>query len=405
MLAAFPPPAQAQTDRQSRGSWFRTTSWPLAPSRQGEAPSRSGLRDMTPSDEGQGKRRRRCCGLPIWGFILVMILLACIIAAAVVIPLEFFVFKNLGNHDKPKTELAQCQESLTCQNGGTNVLSEGVCSCICTNGFMGSDCSTGGSDGCTTTDLGGNLSNVTLGQAIPRLIEDGQSNFSIPLSGTAILAKFNSESLSCIAQNALVSFDGATSRTRNTASKVDTADDNLETETPDLAARAPSVITVSSATEPDSLLVDEGTPTAVPTATGDDEDATQTSEAGSTGTDGSPSPTTTFTVTGEVLDFARVAVLYVLQKEDVDSANDAQSSIRSFLAKANKESGVPTEAAANIEIGENKTVDLLRYKIDLGSGAIGGNSKRDMVTPQARQFAELETNQVSRRGGSLIPRC
>ncbi|UPK91107.1 hypothetical protein LCI18_002042 [Fusarium solani-melongenae] len=401
MLAAFPPPAQAQTER---GSWFRTTSWPLAPSRMGEAPSRSGLRDMTTPD-GDQKRRRRCCGLPVWGFVLVMILLLGIIAAAVLVPLEFFVFKNLSNKDKPQTALAQCQESLTCRNGGTNVLSKGVCSCVCTNGFTGSDCSVGGSDGCTTADLGGDFNNVTIGKAIPRLLEDASANFSIPLNGTVILNSLNAGNLSCIAQNSLVTFDGSSTREGKGSSNASNESESeekleLESESPDLAVRAePTAITISEEA-PTFLVVDESTPTVVPTTTGSASYPEQTlaTESGS-----AASPTATFVVTEDVLDFARVAVLYVLQEEDSESAQEAQSAIGRFLARAHKDSGVATKTAESIKLGGNNTVDLLRFKIDLGSGAIGGNAKRDVEAPQARRSTldRAHAHGSLRRGGPL----
>ncbi|KAJ4316912.1 hypothetical protein N0V84_007636 [Fusarium piperis] len=401
MLAAFPPPAQAP----ERGSWFRTTSWPLAPSRQGEAPSRLGLREMTTPD-GDQKRRRRCCGLPVWGFVLVMILLLGIIAAAVLVPLEFFVFKNLSNKDKPQTELAQCQESLTCRNGGTNVLSKGVCSCICTNGFTGSDCSVGGSDGCTTADLGGDFSNVTIGKAIPRLLEGASANFSIPLNGTIILNSLNAGNLSCIAQNSLVTFDGSSTREGKASSKESESDSEekleLESASPDLAVRAePTSITISGEA-PTFLVVDESTPTMVPTTTGSASGPEQTM---ATESGGAASPTATFAVTEDVLDFARVAVLYVLQEEDSESAQEAQSAIGRFLARAHKDSGVPTNTAESIKLGGNNTVDLLRFKIDLGSGAIGGNAKRDVTAPQARRSTLDGAHGSRRRGGPSRARC
>ncbi|KAF4457288.1 hypothetical protein F53441_762 [Fusarium austroafricanum] len=383
MLAAFPPPAQ-QTERQSRGSWFRTTSWPLAPTRQGDVPSRSGLRQMTPSDEGQGKRRRRCCGLPVWAFVLLLLLLVGIILAAVLVPLEFFVFKNLGNNDKPQSALAQCQESLKCQNGGTNVMSQGSCSCICTNGFTGSDCSAGGSDGCTTTDLGGDLSNVTLGKSIPRLIENSQRNFSIPLSGTAIMAKINAAELSCIAQNSLVTFDGAATRKRGALLENWAIQFKREVPAPTLVARAtqtaPAVV-VSSATDPTTLVVDEGSPDNAPSATDDAKNTASTS--GATNPSQTQDPMAKFKITNEVLDFARVAVLYVLQQEDVNSAEDAQSSLQKFLTKARKEEGVLAKEAASVSIGDKETVDFLRYRISIGSKTIGGNAKRDVLSPLA----------------------
>ncbi|KAF4975438.1 hypothetical protein FZEAL_7786 [Fusarium zealandicum] len=402
MLAAFPPPAHAQTDRQSRGSWFRTTSWPLAPSRQGEAPSRSGLRDMTSSDSThspEGKRRRRCCGLPVWGFVLVLIFLLGIIAAAVLVPLEFFVFKNLSNNDKPKTDLAQCQESLQCHNGGTNTFAEGICSCICTNGFTGSDCSANGSDGCTTADFGGDLSNVTLGKAIPQLIENSEASFSIPLSGTDILAKLTSGNLSCIAQNSLVTFDGHSIRKAEASSN--SADKKREVGMANLPARAASAaVSISPDDAPSTFVMDEGAPAAVPTTA----DPAQTSAAEASLTDSSAVPTATFSVTEEVVDFARVAVLYVLQEQDLDSAKDAQDVLGRFLTKAGKDSGVTTKVAESIKIGEDSTVDMRRYKIDLGSGAVGGNTKRDRLAAPARRQVGQKADYLARRGGSLRAR-
>lgn len=333
---------------------------------------------MTPSDEGQGKRRRRCCGLPVWAFVILMILLLCIIVAAVLVPLEFFVFKNLGNHDKPQSALAQCQESLKCQNGGTNIMSQGTCSCICTNGFTGSDCSVEGSDGCTMTSLGGDLNNVTLGKNIPRLIEASQKNFSIPLSGTAIMAKLNSQELSCIAQNSLVTFDGAASRKREALLDMDIR------EAASLVIRAPesaTAIVVSSETaNPTKLIVDEGSPESVPTTTGNAGGATKTS--GTAVPTQTKNPTNKFQITNEVLDFARVAVLFVLQQQDLDSAQDAQSSIDKFFAKARKDDGVLVKDAENVSIGDKKSVDLLRYKITIGTDMIGGNTKRSALPPQ-----------------------
>ncbi|KAF5024125.1 hypothetical protein F66182_3811 [Fusarium sp. NRRL 66182] len=402
MLAAFPPPAQ-QTDRQSRGSWFRTTSWPLVPSRQGEIPSRSGLREMTPSDESQGKRRRRCCGLPVWAFVLLLILLMGIIAAAVLVPLEFFVFKNLSNQDKPQSALAQCQESLKCQNGGTNIISQDVCSCICTNGFTGSDCSANGSDGCTTTDLGGDLSNVTLGRSIPRVIEGSQKNFSIPLSGTEIMAKLNSGELSCIAQNSLVTFNGDAARKRSMPYAAQAKREATEhTLVARVTASASGVLVASETADSDELVVDTGAPSNVPTTVDEIEGPAQTSEAAdATQTQGSE---TKFAITDDVLDFARVAVLYVLQEEDLDSAQEAQSNIGRFLTKARKESGVLTKEAANVGIGDKKTVDLVGYKITLDSKTVGGNVKRYVlspISPRARWSVVHGASYVSTQGGAV----
>ncbi|KAK1995050.1 hypothetical protein LX36DRAFT_672736 [Colletotrichum falcatum] len=236
MLAAFPPPAATTPNPPvptppNRISWFRrasTASWPLAPGSRGSTPqpvSRAMAARGPPmtrlesnDDESSNRRRRRCCGLPLWAFIVIVVIVLGLIAAAVVVPLEFFVFRrNRASAPPAEPALSQCQNQLKCENGGTNVISQGVCSCICINGFTGQTCTVAGATGCTTTNLQGggtptSLSNVTLGQAIPRLLQQAQANFSIPLDGTDILAKLNTENLSCIAQNSLVTFDGRSSR-------------------------------------------------------------------------------------------------------------------------------------------------------------------------------------------------
>ncbi|CAM1501711.1 Fc.00g036950.m01.CDS01 [Cosmosporella sp. VM-42] len=414
MLAAFPPPGQP-ADRQSRGSWFRTTSWPLAPSRQDGTHSRSTRRGMTPSEE-RPKQGRRCCGLPIWAFILVVLLIICMIVAAIVVPLEFFVFKNLGNHDKPQSEMDKCQISLVCKNGGTNVISQGVCSCICTNGFTGSDCSASGSDGCTTTNLSSpdddtvNVSNVTLGKAIPRLLEGGAANFSIPLSGTAVMAKFNAGDLSCIAQNSLVTFDGQLSRVGEGTAKAKAATETLEVAAVErTATESISVITVSPDVVATTLVLDDGTPTPVATTDGadntDEPTATQTMEPGGATTTAAPTSKPSgsgFIVTEETLDFARVVILYILQEESAASAETAQTKLHRFFTNALSNEGVEKSSATNISIGGDNKINLNAFTVNIGAGAIGGKTKRDILPDTILQSLRLEVPQAARHGGSVL---
>lgn len=404
MLAAFPPPAHAQGDRQSRGSWFRTTSWPLAPSRDG-LPSRSGLRNVTPQNDRRGKRRR-CCGLPIWGVVLLLILLLAIIAAAVFVPLEFFVWKNLGNQSSSASALSQCQASLDCKNGGTNVISGGTCSCICTNGFTGSDCGTSGSEGCTTTDLVSSMdqqtiSNVTLGKAIPRLIADSYANFSIPLSGTSVLAKLNNSDLSCIAQNSLVTFDGSATRKGDGSDEVTSTSEKRMVNARDVsAAAATTAISVSPDDAESTLVLDSGSPSTVASEAAS---ATSASSAATT-TAASAEPTGTFTVTQEVLDFARVAVLYVLQEESQDHAAKAQTNLQTFFTEAGSDSGVTQSDASSLDIGNDNTIDLVNYSIDVGNGTVGGttSTKRDIGDVALPVDGGHDPGPV-RRGGSVLP--
>jgi len=72
-------------------------------------------------------------------------------------------------------------------------------------------------------------------------------------------------------------------------------------------------------------------------------------------------------VTEEVLDFARVAVLFILQQETLDSAVTAQSALQRFFS-----SDTTTDAAAqNVNIGNGNTVNLVAFSVHLGNGSVG----------------------------------
>lgn len=365
--------------------------------------------------------------MPLWAFILLVILLLCIVAAAIVVPLEFFVFKNLGNHDKPDSALQNCEASLTCLNGGTSVVSQGSCSCICTNGFTGSDCGIGGASACTTTNLvstdgDSNIDDVTLGKAIPRLIADAKTNFTIPLSGTAILAKFSSSDLSCIGQNSLVTFEGRATRRGQTASEVQDITDALSNGAENEAANAEevfvsvSVITITPGTRT-TLTLDNGY-YGVGLKTSDSEAPSETETLvvdtsaqpsptsppsdGADSTSTSSEPTATFDVTEEALDFARVAVLYVLQEEGSSEAESAQSELQGFFSKAG-EGSVERSAAASINVGGDNVVDLLDLTVDLGDGPVGKTSAKRAVSPSFGGDSEAR-RRIIRGGGSVLPR-
>lgn len=132
MLAAFPPPGLA-TPTHPGSPQHRNSSWPSP----GDD-STAGL------DEKDQRRRRRCCGLPMWGFCILLLVILIIIAAAIVVPLELLVLqkKRAAPSTTSAAILQQCQSEVSteCKNGGSSVLSDGNCSCICINGFTGPTC-------------------------------------------------------------------------------------------------------------------------------------------------------------------------------------------------------------------------------------------------------------------------
>ncbi|KAF8859956.1 hypothetical protein BDZ45DRAFT_704061 [Acephala macrosclerotiorum] len=351
MLAAFPPPGIATPTRG--GTPVRpVSSWPSA----------GQYGDLANSSE-QPKKKRRCCGLPCWGFILVLLILLVIIAAAVVVPLELLVFhKPSSKLSTTVSALQQCEASSTtaCKNGGTSVIDNGSCACICTNGFTGSTCTIANATGCTTTTLS-NLANVTLGDSIGRLIADAQTNFSIPLSESTIIARFNNANLTCASENALVTFDGESEREGN-------ANDVVSTGTSTKNKRdTTSSASCSVATSDSGIIYDSSTPSSTAsTKTSTSTSSSTTSSASSTATN----PLGVFNITEEVLDFARVAVLYILQQEQFDAAVTAQSGLQKFFSLQS----FTNMAAANVSLGNGNVVDLLAFTVNAGNGTVGSKN-------------------------------
>ncbi|KAH7316539.1 hypothetical protein B0I35DRAFT_479372 [Stachybotrys elegans] len=351
MLAAFPPPAQAT--RQPRGSWFRTTSWPLAPGRRSMQQPPSSPPDVSRNLPSNGssqnkKAGRRCCGMPMWAFIMLVILLVLIIATAVIIPLQFFVFGTLGSQAVADNSLEDCRADLNCQNGGTNVLSQGVCSCICTNGFSGSDCTIPSDAGCTTTDIvgpdgssSGSIENVTLGRAIPRIIADASSNFSIPLSGTAILARFNNANLSCIAQNSLVTFNGQSSRSSETDLFVP---DSGEA---DIGASRAAFITLSDTNPRADYIYYYG----------------------------KYSVRNNNLCGRDVVNYDAADHVFYTDYDHDHLISPSGHHLAAEWARQNRRGDTVTlREAASIDLGNNNIMNLVNFTIDIGQGPIGGNA-------------------------------
>lgn len=407
MLAAFPPPAtnSRQSYRQSGNSW------PLPFARRSfRSPDQPNQPNQPPNGGEQKRQKRQCCGLPTWAGILLVILLMCIIAAAVIVPVYLLVIKNDDNvSSQPATE--ECKDQLICQNGGTTVITQGKCMCICSIGFIGPDCTVPSAQGCTTTSIQTNdstINDATVGQAIPRLLESAQTNFSIPLSATELTAKFNSANLSCITQNALVTFDGEALRLQNDL--VDTGNiglspDLLQADVTTVLPGSDFTITIEdpAITDGADLIVSTFTiepiftgsistildttlnpresketnyPTTKITTSTSTPTPTRSSTTTTSSTTATSQPTNTFTVNKEVIDFARAAVLFIFQEETLSDAATAQASLQSFFTDVDSYNdtspGVTIDKAANLTIGGDNTVDLVNLFLDLGGNRIGG---------------------------------
>jgi hypothetical protein len=373
MLAAFPPPGH-DTPRSHASKW---------PSARGE--SRGGVTDSAMSNE-KTKKRRRCCGMPLWTFLTLLIVLLFIIAAAVVIPVVLVVLpnqtksnntalqegqgnnngnnnggnggNNIGNGNgitsnspaQPAPTLApglnQCDGVITCQNGGIPILnSDRTCNCVCINGFTGSTCTNNDATGCTTTSIAGAANNATMGTAISRLLGDTAAKFNIPLNSTRVLAMFSELSLSCAAQNALITFNGLASRSE----KRSLHSVNLR----HLIEPSRSLPTLQHAHPAQALGKAKrqaiGAPGA-PVVT----KAAQPSAA----------PKQPVSSNVKAVDFARIGVLFALQETgELNIAAKAQESIQSFLT-SNRNGDADS---SNINIGPFK-MDLIQLTIDFNNG-------------------------------------
>lgn len=358
MLASFPPPGLATPP--GSGSVRRSlTQWP-------SNLRHSALASASDIDEAQRKQKRRCCGMPLWLFLLLLVILILLVAAAIIVPVVLVVVPRQSNSGGTA---ASCQSSMTCQNGGTSIVgSDGSCRCLCVNGFSGAQCTVDSKSGCTTTSVG-STQDATVGNAIPRLLSGAESNFSVPLDGPMLLSLFSSANLSCSSENALVSFNGLTSRSFSDLSEselpllaqLQASPLPVETggPTPTINRRQDSTGSGVAATS-NGIVYESGSPSV----------ASSTPTASSTTSSGS-SPTSTSEVS--TMDFARVAVLFVFQASgQLGDAVTAQENLQSFYTSGTTSTGQNINPA-NVSLGNGFTCDLSGHSIMLSNGtSVGG---------------------------------
>ncbi|KAL8839598.1 MAG: hypothetical protein Q9170_001702 [Blastenia crenularia] len=366
ILAAFPSPSLATPQAQSP----RFPS-PLA---------RSGLhKDYTvttdESDYGRPPRGRRCCGLPVWAFILLCIILLLLIAAAVIIPITLIVLPRQNSHAAVGT-VAACRKSFPCANGGTSMLQSNSCRCICMNGFTGASCNSPADSGCTTTTVDGNdkssttYRNATVGTSIARLLSSATSNYSIPLDSATLLSLFSSENLTCTSENALVTFNGKPQRRRDWTPPTILNPRHLHLDdllNPTRASLLDVRAIANRATPAQAAITSNGLVYAAPSGVS----SPQSSSSSSPSSPPSSTPSTTESepasrpLTPNVLDFARTAILFIFQERDLATAVSAQGSIQAVFNPA--ASGGNFNATVR-DVGAGIRLDWGKLSVDLGNG-------------------------------------
>ncbi|KAF2104810.1 hypothetical protein NA57DRAFT_71015 [Rhizodiscina lignyota] len=415
ILASFPPPGLA-TPTGNRSPGTRGTGWPEMDPRSRDM----GRDEMDPrfvfEKPSERKQPRRCCGMPRWAFILLMIVLILLIAAAVVIPIGLVVIpRQKSTNQGANTALSVCQKQFACQNGGSSILTRnGQCGCLCVNGFSGAQCTAASDSSCTTMSLSG-APNATVGSAIPRLVDVAQSNFSIPLDSQRVLAQFSSSDLSCTTQDALVTLNGATTKrsvvnlyiplavdrnpfTPDTTSATATPSPDSENIIHDQAIYAiptadagwdgGDIVPTATRTEPALFRRATETANGVVFASGNPSDHPSSTKvnAAATSTRGASSATSTASTPAELsgtntdtdMDFARIAILFILQETaSVNDASDAQGRLSDWFGDSNSKQGGDnaTAAAKNLTLGASGWfMDFVDLRVTVKNGTVFGKT-------------------------------
>ena len=418
MLASFPPPALGTPTLDSRGGH--------SPSRYGDG-SGSGLaKEYRSSEKGM---QRKCCGMPRWLFLALLLTIILVISVVVVIVVVLVIIpendsEGSSGSDAPVRGGTACERQLTCSNGGSNVVMNGECRCLCVNNFTGANCQTFTDEACTTIDVEG-TNDVTVGGKISEVIEKSRTVFNIPLNASIIVGVFSKQNTTCTSQNTLVSFDSASAQFaqefKALAGDVEPNSENKNDENISEDKKMQSVLGIPvSAPGPtptsdflplllrkraaqDGLvpvtkngLVFAGEATAVPDSGSDDEG----DDAGSTPSDNDNDGDTADAedvdpvVAAEEqkrIDFAQLVILFVMQTTQLfDAAVDAQQGFQEFFDEnepVSLEDGDRgavesfVEEARNVTLGGGVSADLIDFAIAWPDGKIGGADANANANP------------------------
>ncbi|KAJ5152988.1 uncharacterized protein N7482_009466 [Penicillium canariense] len=366
ILASFPNPGLQTPEGRS--------SWPVFFGRSGLRNVEAlGSGDDDPNVNTKAKQpARRCCGMPRKWFILFCMLLFIIVVLAILLPVFLIAVPN-----QKHSSASSCASSNPCQNGGVSVSSGSECSCVCSNGYTGSQCTVSGDSSCvsSTVDNGTISKNATMGSDLPAVLSASESKFGISLDAVTIMALFNMNNISCQTENALVSFDVDTSsdKTRRAVTlPLDlpaSADEesnpllSLGSMEPTPTALVPRSLATSNGIIYDNSGVSSSTHTASAAST------TATAISATTTGESKTQATTTATSTGvpsEVVQFSQVVVLYILQKTgSIPSAMSSESEIETYLTDSYADATHPT-----LELMGMYGLDFEKKTITLRNGTV-----------------------------------
>ena len=403
MLASFPPPALGTPTVDSRG---------LSPSRFGDSSGSGHVKEYNGSDRGM---RRKCCGMPRWVLLALLLTMVLIIAVVVIIVVVLVILpeQDRGESSAPAATGTACEQRLTCENGGSNVVTNGKCRCLCVDNFTGANCQIFIDTACTTIDLEG-IDNVTVGGKIPEIIEKSKSEFNMPLNASIIVNVFSTQNTTCNSQNALVTFDGISDNSvsaefaldgegENTSNADVTLDENREMQSvlglPVLVPTPATKVLEERAAQGSAIVVTangvifEDQATAAPDSSSDSEDDNSDIDTSSGDGDQPVTPEEQ-----KRLDFARLVILFTLQTTSLlEAALTAQEEFAEFFNEnglapsGSNEGGSLTveefeEEARNITLGGGISADLMDFVIAWPNGMIRTDNASS--EPEAEPEAE-----------------
>ncbi|KAI9731130.1 MAG: hypothetical protein M1834_005323 [Cirrosporium novae-zelandiae] len=247
-----------------------------------------------------------------------------------------------------------------------------------------STCNISPDDNCVTTDLDSSdktISNATTGSLIPSILKGAESNFSVSLEASTVLSIFSSTNLSCTSENALVTFTEDSKRRRSLplfevdVPMAEPRSIPTTTSTAYLKGRATGLVILRSeehAVTSNGIVFAASTKTsktstttaAVTSATAVTDSTTTSSSSYSSSTSTS---TSSDTPSDNDVDFAQVAVLFVLQETgELNSAVTAQQRIQSSFSG--------TFSGGKLNLGHSYSLDFDNFAITMPNGTtVGGN--------------------------------
>ncbi|KAI5812833.1 hypothetical protein BZA77DRAFT_133461 [Pyronema omphalodes] len=331
ILAAFPAPGRG---RQS--NWFIPAASP----------------SITPS-------QRRIFGLPVWAFIVLVLLAIVIITIAVIVPVQL-VSISKSNAASARLELmTKCRKSNPCSNGGENIATTNFCGCVCINGFTGDQCTVPATNACVAFNTK-DRENITIGSALPRLLEMAEGSYGIQLDVGLLMAVFSRGNVGCAAMNALVNIVGKTGlearkrwmgeigvkirrsrgiRKREREEGIGAGLHQRQIQIPDTSA----------------LTLAAATPTPTPTTPTPTLTSTSITATSSGSTTPSQTPTSSVDLNQDTLDFARVAVLFIAQNKGLSTADKARLDLDATF-RSGVDSGNVTSGDAVIVLDDRRVV-------------------------------------------------